>query len=227
MLVPRRNSPDEGAANSDDEEAEADAAILRRLGPRGDSARAASDATGDPNADGGGGAAAVADPDENGAPPAHPQRRSQAHHHPPPARASDDVVFRAPPPAARTADPFASGQAKKVLESTAAGGVSGGGVQDRASVYSSFGRKAETVSKVVKDKDYAKFEKHTKGIGMKLLEKMGWKKGEGLGAAKQGILNPVDVKLRKRGAGLQDEGERTQQSKEDMPVKNDDQVGHI
>ena len=104
-------------------------------------------------------------------------------------------------------------------------GTAGGGVQDRASVYSSFGRKAETVTKVVKDKSYAAFEKHTKGIGMKLLEKMGWKKGEGLGAAKQGILNPVDVKLRKRGAGLQDEGERTQQSKEDMPVKIDDQVG--
>lgn len=97
-------------------------------------------------------------------------------------------------------------------------------MQERASVYSSFGRKAETVTKVVKDKSYAAFEKHTKGIGMKLLEKMGWKKGEGLGAAKQGILNPVDVKLRKRGAGLQDEGERTQQSKEDMPVKIDDQV---
>jgi tuftelin-interacting protein 11 len=43
-------------------------------------------------------------------------------------------------------------------------------------------------------KDYAKFNSHSKGFGLKMLEKMGYKKGQGLGTDGSGIVNPIDVK---------------------------------
>ncbi len=47
----------------------------------------------------------------------------------------------------------------------------------------------------------------TQGIGKKLLEKMGWKEGEGLGKYREGMAEPiaVDIKTNRKGLVAQNE----------------------
>ncbi|KAI8907810.1 GC-rich sequence DNA-binding factor-like protein-domain-containing protein [Gorgonomyces haynaldii] len=67
----------------------------------------------------------------------------------------------------------------------------------------------------------AEFEKYSKGIGSKLLLKMGYQPGKGLGADGSGITAPIDVKLRPQGMGLGHGGfdERTETVKREQKQK--------
>ncbi|KAI9329481.1 GC-rich sequence DNA-binding factor-like protein-domain-containing protein [Obelidium mucronatum] len=75
------------------------------------------------------------------------------------------------------------------------------------------------------DKDFMKFDKEGKGLGF--LLKMGYKKGSGLGKEGQGIVNPIDVKLRPQKMGLGHRGfdERTQTVKLEQQMKRAERGG--
>lgn len=76
------------------------------------------------------------------------------------------------------------------------------------------------------DKDFGEWEKYTKGVGMKLLEKMGYQKGMGIGRGGEGLVNPVQPKLRaakKGGLGFGGD-ERTEQQIQDDREKGREYV---
>ncbi len=50
--------------------------------------------------------------------------------------------------------------------------------------------------------EVGRFEAHTKGIGAKLLGKMGWKQGQGLGRDGSGLAEPLQAALRPKGMGM-------------------------
>ncbi|KAF9216767.1 hypothetical protein BGZ59_008152 [Podila verticillata] len=71
------------------------------------------------------------------------------------------------------------------------------------------------VAPVKVGKDYGAFSAKGSGFGLKMLEKMGWKKGYGLGAGGVGIVEPIQTKLRpvKMGIGFKGFKEKTDQDR--------------
>jgi len=66
-------------------------------------------------------------------------------------------------------------------------------------------------------REFAKFASHGTGFGLKMLQKMGWQMGKGLGAEGEGIINPIETKQRPTRMGIAFKGfdERTKQHKEE------------
>ena len=52
------------------------------------------------------------------------------------------------------------------------------------------------------ERSFGDFEKHTKGFGSRMLEKMGFVQGGGLGKDKQGTSHAIKPQMRKKGLGL-------------------------
>ncbi|CAG8474767.1 11481_t:CDS:2 [Ambispora gerdemannii] len=69
------------------------------------------------------------------------------------------------------------------------------------------------------DEEFGSFEQYTKGIGSKLMQKMGYNVGEGLGVRGGGIVNPIETKLRPGKLGLAYGGfqEKVQSEEEKQP----------
>eukprot|EP00889_Picochlorum_renovo_P001776 jgi/Picre1/28806/NNA_004203.t1 len=75
------------------------------------------------------------------------------------------------------------------------------GVQEpKAVVWDSQGEKDAAVTAA--GSSIGTFEAHTKGIGAKLLSKMGWKQGQGLGKDGKGLAEPLEAKLRPKRQGM-------------------------
>ncbi|OZJ02747.1 hypothetical protein BZG36_04669 [Bifiguratus adelaidae] len=119
---------------------------------------------------------------------------------------------RAPPPLEMPAMQFGSSKGKKPpLQSRQSGG-SPAGWSTPPSQASRPGTPPVSVPK-----DFAKFNAHGSGFGLKMLQKMGWQAGTGLGQDGAGIVNPVETKLRPGRMGLAYKGftEMTEQHKEE------------
>ncbi|KAI8576857.1 hypothetical protein K450DRAFT_178668 [Umbelopsis ramanniana AG] len=113
-------------------------------------------------------------------------------------------------PLSRTQSPQSRNESPE--PSSSRPGLGGGSATSRSSSF----RQASSNSPVV-NKEFAKFASHGTGFGMKMLQKMGWQVGKGLGAEGEGIINPIETKQRPTRMGIAFKGfdERTTQHKEE------------
>ncbi|KAG0235980.1 GC-rich sequence DNA-binding factor-like protein-domain-containing protein [Mortierella sp. GBAus27b] len=76
-------------------------------------------------------------------------------------------------------------------------------------------RDVPMIAPVEVNKSYGEFSSKGSGFGIKMLEKMGWKKGYGLGTGGTGIVEPIQTKLRpvKMGIGYKGFKEKTDQDR--------------
>lgn len=100
-------------------------------------------------------------------------------------------------------------------ESPEPSGRPGLGVPQMAARNNSFRQASATPPPV--HREFAKFATHGTGFGLKMLQKMGWQMGKGLGAEGEGIINPIETKQRPTRMGIAFKGfdERTKQHKEE------------
>eukprot|EP00002_Diphylleia_rotans_P028421 TRINITY_DN5738_c0_g1_i3.p1 TRINITY_DN5738_c0_g1~~TRINITY_DN5738_c0_g1_i3.p1 ORF type:complete len:425 (-),score=95.64 TRINITY_DN5738_c0_g1_i3:658-1932(-) len=78
--------------------------------------------------------------------------------------------------------------------------------------------KTGNTNKSVIENTIGSWEKHTKGIGQKLLQKMGYVEGTGLGSSGQGIVEPIEIFLHPQGASLDRIMELKQEGKDHVKV---------
>ena len=71
--------------------------------------------------------------------------------------------------------------------------------------------------------EFGKFNTYTTGFGQRMLEKMGWRAGEGLGEAGSGIVNPIETKLRPKqmGIGFRGFSERTEEQRMEAKLRGE------
>ena len=73
-------------------------------------------------------------------------------------------------------------------------------------------------------KEFAEFEKYSKGIGSKILYKMGYRPGQGLGKDGKGLAEPIQVKLRPSGVGIGHGEQQDEEFKVEKPSRAHNKV---
>lgn len=77
------------------------------------------------------------------------------------------------------------------------------GIMNTGTIDSTLGESNETKDKIVSNSvEYGAFEMHTTGFGSKMMAKMGYIEGEGLGKDGRGIAQPIEVFQRPKSLGL-------------------------
>ncbi|KIY71893.1 TFP11-domain-containing protein [Cylindrobasidium torrendii FP15055 ss-10] len=88
----------------------------------------------------------------------------------------------------------------------------------------SFQRAAPKPERVLDPSEQAHFQKLSGSFGARMLQKMGWQAGAGLGSSGEGIVTPVETKMRPGRSGIAFRGfkERTDQSKREAKRRGED-----